>query len=235
MLTQPLMAGWFGRQAKRIRLMGAYVASGRTDEIVYSLKNRLRGIDLEHVSVGDLGLPADRAHFHSSSGGPDCARVLRALRIPPGSVALDLGSGKGGAVLTMARFPFSEVIGVELSKALVAIARANVERARVRNVRFVQADASEFTDLDRVTHLYMYNPFPCVVMRAVMANVRASLSRRDRELTMVYKNPECHDAIVEPPRVFEKVQETKAGVHWWFVYRHTARPGGAAAEPLPSD
>jgi SAM-dependent methyltransferase len=227
------MAGWFGRQVERIRMVTSYVASGRTDEIVYSLQNRLRGIDLEHVSVGDLGLPADRAHFHSSSGGPDCARILRTLPIPRGSVALDLGSGKGGAALTMARFPFAEVIGVELSEALVAIARANVERAGVRNVRFVQADASGFTDLDRVTHVYMYNPFPCVVMRAVIANLRASLLRRDRELTMVYKNPECHDAIVEAPRLFEKIQETKAGVHWWFVYRHAVRSGRAPAEPLP--
>jgi SAM-dependent methyltransferase len=214
------MATWLTRQAQRIGRIGSYVASGRTDEILYSLQNRLRKIDLEHVSVDELGLPADRAHFHSSSGGPDCARILRSLRIPRGSVALDLGSGKGGAALTMARFPFAEVIGVELSDALIAIARANVARARLPNVRFVQADASAFTDLDRVTHIYMYNPFPCNVMRAVMENVRDSLSRRTRELTIIYKNPLCHQTIVETAGLFEKTDEKLLDEQWWYVYRH---------------
>jgi SAM-dependent methyltransferase len=219
------MTGWLTRQAQRIRRIGSYVASGRTDEVLYSLQNRLRKIDLEHVSVDDLGLPPDRAHFHSSSGGPDCARILRSLRIPRGSVGLDLGSGKGGAALTMARFPFDEVIGVELSDALIAIARANLQRAGLRHVRFVQADASEFTDLDRVTHIYMYNPFPCNVMRAVMGNVRASLSRRARELTIVYKNPLCHETIVEVPGWFEKTDERMLDEQWWYVYRHMPKKG----------
>src|SRR3712207_1277809 len=98
------MSGWLARQAHRIRAIAEHVAAGKSDELLYSLRNRLRGIDLEHVSVGDLGLAPDRAHFHSSSGGPDCARIVRSLRIPRGSVALDLGSGKGGAAVTLARF-----------------------------------------------------------------------------------------------------------------------------------
>ena len=219
------MTGWRVRQAQRIRRVGSFVIAGRTNEVLYSLQNRLRKIDLDHVSVDDLGLPADRAHFHSSSGGPDCARMLRSLRIPRGCVGLDLGSGKGGAALTMARFPFDEVIGVELSDALIAVARENVARARLRNVRFVQADASEFTDLDRVTHIYMYNPFPCAVMHSVVGNLRASLARADRELTIVYKNPLCHDVIVDAPRLFEKISETLIGEHWWYVYQHQASAG----------
>jgi tRNA G37 N-methylase Trm5 len=214
------MSEWFGRQAERIRRIAAYVMAGKTDELLYSLNNRWREIDLEHVSVDVLGLPPDRSHFHSSSGGPDCARILRSLRIPSGSVGLDLGSGKGGAAMTMARFPFAEVIGVELSEALVRMARTNVQRARLRNVRFVQGDAGMFTDLDRVTHIYMYNPFPCVVMEAVIANLRSSLARCDREVTLIYKNPLCHDAIVREPRTFDKISETFVGEHWWFVYKH---------------
>ena len=225
------MTGWLTRQLQRVRRVGSYIASGRTDEVLYSLNNRFRKIDLEAVSVDELGLSDERAHFHSSSGGPDCARILRSLRIPRGSVAVDFGSGKGGAALTLARFRFDEVIGVELSDALIAIARANVERAGIRNVRFVQADASEFADLDRVTHIYMYNPFPCAVMRGVMANIRASLARRDRELTIIYKNPLCHETIVDPPGLFERTFETMLSEQWWYVYRH--EPGKRGQAPFP--
>ena len=36
----------------------------------------------QFVSVADLGLSPQEAHFHSSSGGMICERVFRALPIP---------------------------------------------------------------------------------------------------------------------------------------------------------
>ncbi len=178
------------------------LASGRTDVWLYSLRARLRGLDLGRVSVEELGLSPERSVFHDNSGGPGLARVLATVAIPPDSVALDYGSGKGGAVLTLCQFPFREVIGVELSADLVRIAEVNAARAGVRQARFVSADASQFTDLDRVTHVYMYHPFRCTVVAQVMENIRLSLARRPREITLIYKNPVCHDTIVAS-RVFE--------------------------------
>jgi SAM-dependent methyltransferase len=214
------MPGIVARQLNRLRIVGRHVADGSLDELWHLIGNRVRKIDLEYVSVEDLGLPRDRAYFHSSSGGADCAKILRSIEIPPGSVALDYGSGKGGAALTLARFPFNEVIGVELSADLVRIARDNVTRVRRRNVRFVHCDAEAFTDLDSVTHVYMYNPFPCTVVQGVLANLRASLGRRERTVTLIYKNPICHDALVAGPAMFVKVHERKLGEHWWYVYLH---------------
>lgn len=221
------MPGVFARQLNRLKIVWRHVADGTLDELWYSTVNRWRKIDLEFVSVEDLGLPPDRAHFHSNSGGVECATILRSIEIPRGSVALDYGSGKGGAALTLARFPFDEVIGVELSADLVRIARDNVARARRRNIRFVQCDAETFTDLDRVTHIYLYNPFPCPVLQGVVANVRTSLARRERTVTLIYKNPICADALVAAPALFTKVHERKLGVHWWHVYLH--QPGGGAS------
>jgi len=66
----------------------------------------------------------------------------------------------------------------------------------------------------------MYNPFPCNVLEAVLANVRASLARRERTLTLIYKNPICQDALVAAPALFTKVHERKLGKHWWCVYVH---------------
>src|SRR6476619_5167908 len=98
---------------------------GELPQLRYELWNKWKGVDLEFVSVEDLRLPLDRAHFHSSSGGPTLARVFSAIEIPRGSVAIDLGSGKGGAAFTLSRLGFAQVIGVELSSELVAIAQRN--------------------------------------------------------------------------------------------------------------
>jgi SAM-dependent methyltransferase len=222
------MIGWIVRQIGRAARIVRLVASGQSDEVLYALTIRRHGLDFEYVSAADLGLPERRAHFHSSSGGPECARVLRTLTIPPGSRIIDFGSGKGGAAVTLRSFPFSEVVGVELSAQLVEIARANVARLKLTGVHFEQCDAADYTGLDRFTHIYMYNPFPCSVTQQVLTNVRASLQREDREVTLIYRNPLCHAEVVGSG-LFTKVEEHKPGEHWWYIYRHTPSRTGSRA------
>jgi 16S rRNA G966 N2-methylase RsmD len=135
-----------------------------------------------------------KAHAHS--GGPQLSRVIQGLQLTEESVALDLGAGMGIAALTLCRH-FSQVIGVELSPELVAIAKRNVARMRVTNIELHCSDAREFsTGLDRVTHVYMFNPFPVPVMNAVLANLNRSLQRTPRSVTIIYRFPVCHDAVV---------------------------------------
>ena len=131
------------------------------------------------------------------SGGPHLKRVLKTLDIQRSDRALDLGSGKGGAALTLSMFPFSEIVGVEISDNLIGIAEANVAKLGLKNVHFVSCDAGKFTDLDRFTHIYMANPFPHPVVKEVMDNLSASLYRRSRDLTLIYCHPVCHDAIMD--------------------------------------
>ena len=187
------------------------------------------GLDLEFVSAEGLGLSPETSHYHSNSGGPDCARVFRALRIPPGSVALDLGSGKGGAVITLRELPFEEIVGVEISPELVSIATDNVTRLGLRNIRFVQCDAAEFTDLDRITHIYMYNPFPCSVVGRVMDNIAASIASVDREITLIYRNPLC-DATIRSSGLFERMRSMTIEDHECVIYRYAPRSSFAGSD-----
>jgi SAM-dependent methyltransferase len=218
------------RLARRVRLALQMLARGQGPQLLYEFRNRRRGLDLDFASVEQLGLPAARAHWYSDSGGPELSRVLDSLAIPRGSVGLDLGCGKGGAAITMARRHFARVTGVELSAELTQIARRNAERAGLRNLSFVHSDASAFTDLDDFTHLYLYNPFPCAVMGEVLGNLAASLARRDRELLLIYRNPVC-DGAVSASGLFVRERELRPSEHWWYIYRHLPgqRPAAAAS------
>ncbi len=203
---------------QRLATAARLLREGRSDELGYRLWNRWKGLDLGFVSIADLGLPADRAHGHGSSGGPGLARIFTTIGVPRGSVAVDLGSGKGGAALTLSPLGFQEVIGVELSEDLIRIARRNAERIGHSNVRFVHADAGTFRDYDRVTHLYMFNPFPAEVMSDVIANLRESLARFPRVVTIVYVNPAYPQAI-ESSGLFDPGPEGLLEQHVWRVYR----------------
>jgi hypothetical protein len=101
---------------------------------------------------------------------------------------------------------------------LSAIARPTAPRLGCRNVRFIHADAAAFSDYDRVTHVYMYNPFPGAVMTQAMGHLTASVLRAPRPVVIVYRNTECHDAIMTSG-LFEAEAERHHDQHAWRVYR----------------
>lgn len=182
---------------KIIRHAVRLLLAGRLDLLSYGVWKRMKGLDLGFVSMESLGLSPGHSNWHTNSGGPNLARVLNKLNIPGTSRALDLGSGKGGAVFTLSRFPFVEILGVEISPELVRVAEANLTRLGLQNVHFLCADAIRFTDIDRFTYIYMFNPFPCAVVKQVLDNIAVSLARTARRLTLIYNNPVCHDTIME--------------------------------------
>jgi SAM-dependent methyltransferase len=156
-----------------------------------------RGIDLGRVSIENLGLDKSRSFYYSNSGGPALAAVLRSLPISSSDSALDIGCGKGGAIITMACLPFERVDGIEVSADLVRVARRNLKRMGIGKSTIILADAAEFRALDPYTFLYMFHPFPEVVLRAVLENIRQSLVRRPRRITILYKNAVYHGLMVE--------------------------------------
>ena len=164
---------------------------------------RLRGLDFGIVSIHDLGLDPGRANYHKDGGGPLLRDLLNQLEIKEADAVLDLGSGKGGAMATLARYPFQAVHGVEISSELVEAARKNLAKLKLSQCAVYHADATTFTDLDDYTYLFMFNPFPEVVLGHVLANLEDSLRRRPRTVRLVYSNP-LHDEMILATQTFEK-------------------------------
>ena len=110
---------------------------------------------------------------------------------------IDLGSGKGRALLLASDYPFREVIGVELSPQLHRIAKRNIARYLRRGtaaplVSF-RGDAAEFDWPSGPLVVYMWNAFAQPVMERVLANLRAALHEQPREMYLVYVHPELED------------------------------------------
>jgi SAM-dependent methyltransferase len=110
-------------------------------------------------------------------------------------VFVDLGSGKGRALLLASEYSFQKVIGVEFSKDLVDIARKNIQGYQSttqhwRNIDVVHADAAEFALPDESVVLFLYNPFDRHVMAKVVENARRSWESRPREMVVLYVTPD---------------------------------------------
>ena len=186
--------------------------------LAYLVRMHWHGVDLSVTYQADLGLSPERSNWSSSSGGPFLARVLREMHIGANDSIIDIGSGKGGALITMSAFPFSRMAGVEISDALVAIARENFRRLGLSGIELICTDAAEFTDYDGFNYIYMYNPFPAQVVVPVVRHITASLSRVPRDLTVLYKFPVGHDVFVDSG-CFEMVKQFPVGGSFLNVYR----------------
>jgi protein-L-isoaspartate(D-aspartate) O-methyltransferase len=75
-------------------------------------------------------------------------RLLQALAIVPEDEVLEVGAGSGFLTACLARLSGS-VLSLEYHASLAAMARANLDAAKVRNVRVEHADASQLDDTGR--------------------------------------------------------------------------------------
>ena len=143
--------------------------------------------------------------------------MLKTLKISPQDSIVDFGSGKGGALITLSRFPFARIAGVEISPELVAIARKNLDKLHIGNITMKVCDAANFIDLDDYNYFYFFSPFPAAVMSAVIRNICASLTNNHRKASIIYFNPEYHDAVVtESP--FVKINEFNHHELSYYIY-----------------
>jgi SAM-dependent methyltransferase len=107
---------------------------------------------------------------------------------------IDLGSGKGRALLLAAMYPFARIIGVEVQPELDAIAHQNIERfansgQRCHRIDSLCSDAREYAFPPTDLVVYLFNPFPDYVLREVLANLVASARRTPRSVFVLYNAP----------------------------------------------
>jgi hypothetical protein len=113
---------------------------------------------------------------------------------------IDLGSGKGRALLLASQFPFKEIVGVELSTTLHTIACRNIqiyrdELQRCHRIRSVCEDVARYQIPPVKQVFYLFNPFDDQVMRTVLRNIEESLRQVPRETYIIYLKPSHRDVL----------------------------------------
>jgi SAM-dependent methyltransferase len=144
-----------------------------------------------------LDIKAPTVEFASPYRGidpPMFEAVLRRLDIDyPQFTFVDIGSGKGRAVLLACKLPFRKCIGVEFSPTLHRIACENTRHfaADLRlchDIEFLCHDATQYDLPPGNLVLFFYNPFERNIFDLVVANIEQSLARDPRTIYMVLAN-----------------------------------------------
>jgi SAM-dependent methyltransferase len=108
---------------------------------------------------------------------------------------VDIGSGKGRALLLAAERPFRRIIGIELLPELHPIASENAKRLSRHVIELNCGDAAQFSFPSEPLVVFLFNPLPGAGVRSVVRNIETSLQQSPRPVYLIYVNPE-HEQVV---------------------------------------
>jgi SAM-dependent methyltransferase len=166
----------------------------------------------------------------------DLRRALPRRSVTNRDVFLDIGSGKGRAVLMAAvDYPFGRVVGVELVRELHVEAERNMAAAGQRVgstvVQLVCTDMRQYQIPDDVTVIYMNNPVRGSIFAAVLTAISESMIRSPRPMRLIYHNPAEEDALLATGqwRKARTIMSRRRRANWPFgatcVYEWSAGGG----------
>jgi SAM-dependent methyltransferase len=156
------------------------------------------------ISLHDLTVTGENKE-HGSFYQPTMAlsfnRLLERVPLPPESVLVDFGCGKGRVLLLAVLRGIRKAVGIEFSPELCAIARKNiniVEQATGSrlDISVIEGDVTHYEIEDDQNVFFFFNPFDDVVLEAVVKNIKKSLQRKPREIAIIYYNP-VHSHILD--------------------------------------
>lgn len=154
------------------------------------------------ISLSDLEVQSSNwklGHRYQPIYEVDFAEVLGELNLRyEDYVFVDIGSGKGRALLLAAALPFRRIIGVEFSRELHETAERNIlkypdSRKACKAIESVCMDAFEYPLPNEPLVLYLYNPFERPLMARLVESVQRNLRSHPRPIVVLYFNPENAD------------------------------------------
>jgi SAM-dependent methyltransferase len=203
----------------RLRRFVFYIA-----ESSFDLWHRVetRGIFFHDESVAQGDPVFAHAKHYGGTYPRSFRRYVRALGIDYARYSfVDLGSGKGKALLLAAEYPFRRIVGVELFEPWAQAARRNLVSAKrfhtvAGEVELVLGDAATFDYPGEPLVVYIHNAFDAVLMNVVVGAIQRSLTSEPRDFYLIYHGP-WQRHITDSVAIWEPIAEFRKCV----IYRAT--------------
>jgi SAM-dependent methyltransferase len=222
------------RIKEKIRNTKAYGFFGN-----YLYNSRAKAFDLEHnvetareVRLHELKIDSPNVEYGVFYAGTDpksFRRIFEHLDVNyEDFVFIDLGSGKGRALLVAAERPFKKIIGVEFAAELNEIAQKNILKYKnpdqtCHQIESICQDAALFKLPEEPSVFYVFNAFHAEIVAKVTENIERSFNEKPREIYFIYANP-VHNEILQENRFFEEIYTDT----WYSIYKNRSSAISAA-------
>ncbi|MFZ2029409.1 MAG: class I SAM-dependent methyltransferase [Vitreimonas sp.] len=203
------------REKLRSNRIQRFMARVSQDNIAF---DRVHGTD----TAGKIDLDAYDISEDQKSGAEHYQGVHEGvLRIIIDAVAphpeefdfIDIGSGKGKALIVASTYPFKRVRGVEISQNLTAAATRNIETfaksgaVRCTDVSAICQDAREVSGFGDRTFVFFLNPFHDEPMEGVVKRLEQVVSSPGKSMIVTYLTPN-YRAPLDASRSFSTLFDT---------------------------
>ncbi len=163
------------------------------------------------------GEPMRETHAYEAVPAWLIREILESVPLRPNEFAfVDMGAGKGRALLIASEYPFTRVVGVELSEELLRIADENVKKYRPASQKcsafsLICLNAVDYPFGSEPLVLFLFNPFGRDTLHKILDRLEDSLRAHPREMFVVFANPQF-GAEKRSDRFLRRV---KYGGFWW--------------------
>lgn len=119
--------------------------------------------------------------------------LFKELKIPTTGRFVDIGSGKGKALILAAEIGFDKILGIDLYAELNQVAKENIKKylqksSTKKTIDVQTLDATDYRLSPDDTCIFLNDPFSNEIMQKVVTQVISSFQNNPRDLYFIYKN-----------------------------------------------
>lgn len=154
------------------------------------------------VQLPELGIDASAGNEYGPTSYSALYTILSRCSVRPGEdVFLDVGCGKGRALIVAGYYPFRRIIGIDLSTELDSVAQENLHRLRKKlrctNISTFICDATLYDVPHDITIIYFNYSFDGDIFIRFLSKVRQSLVQCPRRLRLICNIPIIRKTSIE--------------------------------------
>ena len=211
--------------ARLTRMMARFEAATAQRSLAFDARHGVETHRRLDVRVSEA--PRDDAVWGYGAVNEDYFReIIRAIPLPLSRYAfVDIGSGKGAAVLLASEFPFRRLIGLELTAELIEIARANVRKFNASTganlaPEWVHCDFFAWQLPDEPLLFFFNDPFPEQISFEAMVALEAAVAASHQPALLVFRKvPKLAAAQLDRSALWKPLRLAP----YWRVYAANGR------------
>lgn len=159
---------------------------GETKYIYYQELSSKNGKRYEYIMNSNDDINAYSSH------SPSCStlyEVISQLNITEKDSIIDIGSGKGFAMVIFSLFNFSNITGIEINSVDYEVCLKNILELQLeKKLNTINDDCLNFNEFNKYNYFYFYNPFNSEVFDKLINKI---VNCCNHKIRLIYKN--IHD------------------------------------------
>ena len=154
-------------------------------------------------------------------------KLIKSLTLPPSSVFVDYGAGKGRAMILAAESgAFSKIKGLEFSPSLFKIAQENIQIYKNKTGKnffeLMHADVLTYKVHKEDNFFYFFHPFNDDMLSQCLDNIYLSLKEHPRKALLVYQiNSRENTSHITKGEVFKLLKTFVSYSVRFYIYEHS--------------